>query len=114
MRRLLALGLVSLVLGTVSAAQASQVTEGGFVAKVTSYCLSGTTRSGTPVRPGVIAVDPNWIPLGATVLIEGLEGTYLAEDTGGGVRGAHIDLWQGSCHDAINWGVRYREVSWWW
>jgi 3D (Asp-Asp-Asp) domain-containing protein len=82
-------------------------------AKITAYCLSGTTYTGTPVRPGVVAVDPDWIPLGATISIEGLPTLYTAEDKGVGVRGPQVDLWMESCEDATQWGVHYREVSWW-
>jgi len=85
--------------------------EGG-VFKVTAYCLEGRMRTGLWVRPGAVAVDPSVIPLWSTLSVEGLGDGFEALDTGGGVRGAHIDLWMASCRDAINWGVRYREVSW--
>lgn len=111
MRRLLGLALCSLLFSGGGAE--AQSSSGSFTSKVTSYCLSGTTRLGTPVRPGVVAVDPGWIPLGATVQIEGLDGLFSAEDTGGGIHGPHIEFWQGSCEEAFNWGVRYRDVTWW-
>jgi 3D (Asp-Asp-Asp) domain-containing protein len=82
-------------------------------ARVTAYCLSGTTRSGTPTHSGVVATDPSVIPLGSNLTIEGLGGTYRAEDTGGGVRGAHVDVWMASCAQARAWGVQYRQVAWW-
>lgn len=96
------------------ATPASAQDGGEYLAKITAYCLSGTTRSGTPVREGVVAVDRNWIPLGAQLTIEGLEGlVFSAEDTGSGVRGPHVDRWMRSCTDAVNWGVQYRHVEWW-
>jgi 3D (Asp-Asp-Asp) domain-containing protein len=66
----------------------------------------GITRSGTRARPGVVAVDPAVIPLGSRLRIAGLPGTYLAEDTGGGIRGAHIDVFMESRTDALHFGRR--------
>ncbi len=42
-----------------------------------------------------VAVDPLVIPLGAEVLVEGL-GIRTAEDTGGRIRGRHIDVYAGT------------------
>ena len=67
---------------------------------VTYYCCEpyahvcgdgdGLTATGIPVTPGVVAVDPEVIPLGSTVIIDGQ--AYLAADTGGAVRGNHVDI----------------------
>lgn len=67
---------------------------------VTYYCCEayehvcgdgdGLTATGIPVTPGVVAVDPAVIPLGSTVIIDGQ--AYLAADTGGAVRGNHVDI----------------------
>jgi 3D (Asp-Asp-Asp) domain-containing protein len=63
------------------------------------------TRSGTPARWGVVATDPNVIPLGSRILIDQYPGTvFIAEDTGGGVRGNHVDIWQPSTFEAIQFG----------
>ena len=53
-----------------------------------------------------IAVDPDVIPLGSTVLIDGKE--YIAEDTG--VTGNVIDLYVGAEADAEVFGVTEIEV----
>lgn len=50
-----------------------------------------TTRMGTPLRYGVVAVDPSVIPLGTRLYIEGY-GYAVAEDTGGAIKGNKIDL----------------------
>ena len=53
------------------------------------------TASGRCAATGrTIAVDPSVIPLGSQVLIEGL-GERRAEDTGGAIRGHHIDVYYG-------------------
>jgi 3D (Asp-Asp-Asp) domain-containing protein len=80
-------------------------------AQVTAYSASveegtawGITRSGTRARPGVVAVDPAVIPLGSRVRIAGLPGIYHAEDTGGGIHGAHVDVFMESRADAFRFG----------
>ena len=90
-------------------AQAQQRAE----AKITAYCLQGPTYTGEWVRPGAVAVDPNYIPLHSSLTIDGLPGVYTALDTGSGVRGYHVDLWMDSCYDAFQWGVQLRGVEWW-
>ena len=56
-----------------------------------------------------IAVDPDVIPLGSTVLIDGQE--YIAEDTGGAIRGNIIDMFVGTEAESEIFGVRYAEVK---
>jgi len=79
-------------------------------AKITSYCLNGLTRSETRTREGIIATDPNTIPLGSVVEIEGLGEDFVAEDTGTAIKGWHIDVWKPSCRDAIEFGRQQRLV----
>ena len=64
----------------------------------TLECGNGDGYTATMTVPKVgrtVAVDPNIIPLGSTVEIVGL-GTYIAEDTGGLVKGYVIDVYVGS------------------
>ena len=82
-------------------------------ARLTAYSASveegtawGITRSGTRVRSGVVAVDPGVIPLGSRVRIAGLPGIYRAEDTGGGIRGAHLDVYIPTRAAALQFGYR--------
>lgn len=84
-------------------------------ARITMYtCVElggcAPTASGVWPEPGQVAVDPNVIPLGSTVWVQGL-GTFLATDTGSLVRGAHLDVFSLSYHDAITWGVQERAVQ---
>jgi uncharacterized protein YabE (DUF348 family) len=51
----------------------------------------GITRSGVPLTKGIVAVDPNVIPLGTRLYIPGY-GFAVAGDTGGGIVGEMIDL----------------------
>ena len=69
----------------------------------TMYCLTGTTATGMPVQPGVIATDPAYIPLGTRMFVPGY-GEGVASDTGGAVIGWTIDLWVESCAEAGAYG----------
>jgi len=65
----------------------------------------GITASGMRVERGVVAVDPNVIPLGTRLYVEGY-GFALAADTGGAIRGNRIDLFMYTRQEALNWGRR--------
>lgn len=70
-----------------------------------------TTASGVRLEEGVtIAVDPEIIPLGSEVSIEGV-GTRTAQDTGRRIRGYHIDLYVGAGQAAAaGWGNPHLSV----
>ncbi len=67
------------------------------------------TAMGTPVRYGVIAVDPSVIPLGSRVYIPGY-GVAVAEDTGGAIQGNRIDVAFDSHEQALEFGRQNFEV----
>lgn len=76
---------------------------------ITSYCLSGTTRRGRYVRPGIIAADPRYFPLSRYVeLYAGTRylGRFLVDDTGSNIRGARIDVWLPTCRESVIFGRR--------
>lgn len=64
-----------------------------------------TTATGAAAVRGVIAVDPNVIPLGTKLYIPGY-GIATAEDTGGAIDGNRIDLCYNSVDEAFAWGRR--------
>ena len=85
--------------------------------KLTAYCAcekccgksDGVTATGTKATANrTIAVDPSIIPYGTTVVINGIE--YVAEDTGGAIKGNIIDIFFDNHQDAINFGVQYADV----
>ena len=76
----------------------------------TGYSLPGTTASGIPVGPGVVAVDPSVIPIGSRISIPGY-GEGIAADTGSAIQGARIDLWFSSREEALAWGRRTVTIS---
>lgn len=66
----------------------------------------GITRSGTKVKDNhTIAVDPDLIPLGWWVYIEGY-GLYKAEDTGGAIKGKKIDIYIDDLDAVKKFGVK--------
>ena len=76
---------------------------------VTAYCLSGTTRRGRYVRPGIVAADRKLFPLSRYIELYAGEkylGRFLIDDTGSKIRGAHIDVWVPTCREAKIFGVQ--------
>jgi 3D (Asp-Asp-Asp) domain-containing protein len=75
---------------------------------------SGITATGVNLNTNryakVIAVDPDVIPLGSEVQIEGM-GTYTAADTGGAINGNRIDVHVPSKSEAYSFGRRSVEVT---
>lgn len=80
--------------------------------KITHYCPCSTCNGGygnvtalgtqlTPYR--TIAVDPSVIPLGSKVEIQGK--IYIAEDTGGAIKGNKIDMCVSNHSEAYQKGV---------
>jgi hypothetical protein len=59
--------------------------------RTTWYVQCCITASGRRVFYGEVAA-PDWVPLGATVVIPGL-GRFLALDRGGAVWGNHLDVY---------------------
>lgn len=70
----------------------------------TSYCYGSRTATGTVPHPGTAAVDPRVIAMGSYFIING--SIWHAEDTGGDVNGARVDLWSDSCAASWQWGRR--------
>lgn len=75
--------------------------------EITAYCLSGTTRRGRWVRPGIVAADPRVFPLSRYIeLFDGDHylGKFLVDDTGLLIKGQHIDVWVPTCREAVRFG----------
>lgn len=64
---------------------------------------------GLPLGRGVVAVDPNVIPMGTKLYVEGY-GEAIAADQGGAIQGNRIDLFFDSKFEANNWGMRTVKV----
>lgn len=70
---------------------------------------SGITATGVRARYGIVAVDPNVIPLGTRLYIPGY-GLALAADTGGAITGNKIDLCMEDYGEAYAFGRRTLKV----
>ena len=94
--------------------------------KVTHYCgcpkCCGSWSSGSEsvaygckgdklVSNYSIATDPKVIPYG-TLLYDSEGNSYMAQDTGSGVKGYHIDLFVGDHQEALNMGVNEIKLYW--
>lgn len=75
--------------------------------RLTFYTDRGTTRYGCTAGPGIVAVDPEVIKPMSTIRWNGQE--YLACDTGGMVRGPHIDVWMPTLASGWDMLSRYGE-----
>ncbi|QKY70565.1 3D domain-containing protein [Lentibacillus sp. CBA3610] len=75
---------------------------------------SGITSTGVDLNANpdanVIAVDPDVIPLGSEVYIEGY-GYATAADVGGAINGDKIDVHVPTEDEAMDWGVRTVDVT---
>lgn len=85
--------------------------------EITAYCpcekccgkSDGITATGVKATAGrTIAVDPDVIPYGTELFIDGF--TYRAEDTGGSIKGNKLDIFFANHLEALEWGVREYEV----
>ena len=75
---------------------------------------SGITATGINLNNDpyakVIAVDPNVIPLGTQVYVEGY-GYAVAGDTGGAIKGNKIDVHLPTKEEAYNWGRKTVNIT---
>ena len=83
--------------------------------QVTAYCDQGETASGVQTRRGIVAADPDVLPLGSRIRVEGLavrhNGTYDVEDTGSAVKGRIIDIFMRDCDAAKRFGRQTARVQ---
>lgn len=75
----------------------------------TDGSAEGLTATGIAARHGIVAVDPDVIPLGTRVFVPGY-GMGLAADTGGAIVGDKIDLCMESSSEAWRFGRRTVKV----
>jgi len=65
---------------------------------------------GLPLARGIVATDPNVIPMGTRLYVEGY-GEAIAADQGNAIKGNRIDLFFDSRQEALNWGMRTIKVT---
>ncbi len=72
----------------------------------------GRTSTGTRAHHGTIAADPKVFPYGTIIHVPGY-GYGRVEDTGGGLKGRHIDLFFRGHSQAQDWGRQVLQVTVW-
>jgi 3D (Asp-Asp-Asp) domain-containing protein len=76
----------------------------------TAYCKGLVTASGVAVQSGVVAADPELLPVGSVVEVDSLpqkyNGIYTVMDTGPAVQGRQVDVYMWSCNEALLFGRR--------
>lgn len=70
----------------------------------------GLSYTGQPLARGIVATDPNVIPMGTRLYVEGY-GEAIAADQGNAIRGNRIDLYFDSKWEALNWGMKNIKVT---
>src|SRR6476659_8988798 len=68
----------------------------------TAYCKGLVTASGVAVQSGVVAADPEILPVGTVLELASLptkyNGIYTIMDTGPAIQGRLLDLYMWSCN----------------
>nr|WP_263324437.1 LysM peptidoglycan-binding domain-containing protein [Neobacillus sp. Marseille-Q6967] len=106
---------------TTAAEEAAPAEEGSKTITVTATAYtancegcSGITSTGVDLKANpdakVISVDPNVIPLGTKVYVEGY-GYATAADTGGAIKGNIIDIFIPTEEAALQWGRKEVKVT---
>lgn len=92
----------------------AQVSRGGYdirTMEATAYSWTGNkTASGVWPEVGVVAVDPEVIPLGTQMYVEGY-GPAIAADTGGDIKGNRIDLYMATEDECWEFGRQMVRVK---
>jgi 3D (Asp-Asp-Asp) domain-containing protein len=82
---------------------------------VTAYCKGMTTTAGVPVQSGVAAADPELLPVGSVLQIDGVPprygGIYTVMDTGPAVQGRQLDIYMWSCNEALQFGRQIGRIT---
>lgn len=78
--------------------------------QASAYTYTGrNTATGKKPAVGLVAVDPQVIPMGSKLYIEGY-GYAVAADTGGSIRGNRIDVFMEDKSQCLSWGRRTVKV----
>lgn len=78
--------------------------------QASAYTYTGrNTATGRKPAVGLVAVDPQVIPMGSKLYIEGY-GYAVAADTGGAIKGNRIDVFMEDRSQCMSWGRRNVKV----
>ena len=79
--------------------------------QASAYTGYSTTSTGQKPVWGTIAVDPRVIPYGTKVYIPQFGRTFIANNTGGAIKGNKIDIFMNTKKECYNWGRRTIEIQ---
>jgi 3D (Asp-Asp-Asp) domain-containing protein len=80
----------------------------------TAYTIEGQTADGAQTRDGVVAADPDVLPLGARIRVHdagAYSGQYVVKDTGKKVQGRLIDIYVRNDGEAKRFGRKRVKVE---
>ena len=91
----------------------SSEVKGARTMKVVATAYTGYSTTSTGQKPvwGTIAVDPKVIPYGTKVYIPQFGRTFIANNTGGAIKGNKIDIFMNTRKECYNWGRRTIEIQ---
>jgi len=72
----------------------------------------GITSTGTKAKVGTMASDHRYLPVGTIIYVPDY-GVGRIEDTGGALKGYHVDLFFPTRQKALNWGNQKRKIQVW-
>ena len=75
----------------------------GYSANDPAQGTNNITATGKEIKKGMVAVDPREIPLGTKIEIKDM-GIFIAEDTGGKIKGNRIDIYFDTKKEAKEFG----------
>lgn len=82
--------------------------------EATAYSIEGETASGRQTREGIVAADPDLLPLGSRIRVHDAgeySGEYTVADTGRAINGREIDIYLRSDREAKEFGRRTVQVE---
>jgi 3D (Asp-Asp-Asp) domain-containing protein len=82
--------------------------------EATAYSIDGKTASGKMARPGIVAADPDVLPMGSRIRVHDAgpySGEYEVADTGRAIKGHEIDIYVEKQSEAVRFGRRRVRVE---
>ena len=82
--------------------------------EATAYSEKGQTADGSRPKQGVVAADPQILPLGTRIRIHDAgkyDGVYVVKDTGPALEGREIDIYVPTVGEAIRFGRKQIRVE---
>lgn len=82
--------------------------------EATAYSVEGKTAAGTHTHEGIVAADPNLLPLGTRIRLHDAgpySGEYVVRDTGREIEGRELDVYLANDQEAKRFGRKSVRVE---